>query len=53
MESVNGKRVHVYLAACELDMKKEESVTDISCITEEFEPVCLDVWVLQTTYSNY
>ena len=36
-------------------MKKEETDTAISCITdhEGFQPVCLDRWVLQAAYLNY
>lgn len=46
------------VCCCEVESvveKKEENHTDISCITdhEGFTPVCLDVWVLQTAYSNY
>ena len=36
-------------------MKKEESASEISCITnhEGFESVCLKVWVLQAAYFSY
>lgn len=35
--------------------RMEESEHDIQCITqhEGFEPVCLDVWVLQTAHFTY
>ena len=35
--------------------KKEEGSSAVSCIIdyEGFHSVCLDVWVLQTTYFNY
>ena len=38
-----------------VEMKMEESASEISCITdhEGFELVCLNVWVLQATYSSY
>ena len=35
--------------------KKDEGSSAVSCIidNEGFHSVCLDVWVLQTTYFNY
>ena len=46
------------VCCCEYDnieRKLEESVTSCKCITEHegFEPVCLNVWVLQTAYFQY
>ena len=46
------------LCCCEVErvvMKKEESASNISCITdhEGFVPVCLNVWVLQTACFSY
>ena len=38
-----------------IESKMQESQSDIGCIIEHegFQPVCLDVWVLQTAYHNY
>ena len=46
------------ICCCEVEsvvLKKEESASEVSCITdhEGFESVCLDVWVLQTAYYSY
>ena len=43
---------------CDLDCvteKKDESSTSIDCFTdyEGFQPICLDVWVLQTAYFTF
>ncbi len=46
---------HECVCCCKFDCmtkKKDESSTSIDCITdhEDFQPICLDVWVLQTAY---
>ena len=46
------------VCCCEIDVviaKKEENNNEISCIIdhEGFKSVCLNVWVLQTSYFNY
>ena len=43
---------------CEIDIvkkKMKESSNEMHCITdhEGFQSVCLNVWVLQTTYFSY
>ena len=49
---------HENICCSEVDRvveKKEEGSSAVSCIIdhEGFHSVCLDVWVLQTTYFNY
>ena len=49
---------HKCICCCVIErvvMKKEESASKISCITnhEGFESVCLNVWVLQAAYFSY
>lgn len=49
---------HECVCCCEIDevvQKKEESDTQLTCITdhEGFEPVCLNLYVLQTAYFSY
>ena len=46
------------VCCCEIDaiaQKMDETEADISCITEHkgFEPVCLNVWVLQAGFFLY
>ena len=46
------------ICCCEIDttiQKMEQIQAQISCITEHerFEPVCLNVWVLQAGYFSY
>ena len=46
------------ICCCEIDKIKEkiqEGESTVSCITkhEEFEAVCLNVWVLQAAYFEY
>lgn len=46
------------VCCCEIERivsKKDENESDIQCIVdhEGFEPVCLNLWVLQTAYFNY
>ena len=46
------------VCCCEIDrvvQKKQESDTQVACIMEHqgFEPVCLNVWVLQAGYFAY
>ena len=49
---------HENICCSEVDRvieKKEEGSSAVSCIIDQegFHSVCLDVWVLQTTYFNY
>lgn len=46
------------ICCCEIDRisaKKEEGGDEVTCITDHvgFEPVCLNVWVLQAAYFTY
>ncbi len=46
------------VCCCEIDSiveKKGENESDITCIVNHdgFDPVCLDVWVLQMAYTAY
>ena len=46
------------ICCCEIDrvtQKKEENEVAVSCITQHagFDPVCLNVWVLQAAYYSY
>ncbi len=46
------------MCCCEIDSiveKKGENESDITCIINHdgFNPVCLDVWVLQMAYTAY
>lgn len=46
------------VCCCEIDatvQKMGESDSNISCIVEHegFQPVCLDLWVLQAAYFSY
>ena len=47
--------MHLLLQGRTVEMKMEESASEISCVInhEGFESMCLNVWVLQAAYSSY